>query len=62
MSRKPDYWFKAMDKATENRGKVGAAWLNDDGSVSIDLNPFTVLVSSPNLVLTLFPIERGTTE
>lgn len=64
MPRKPDYWLKAMDKSQPGKtlasaGKVGAAWKNADGSISIDLNAFIVLPASPDLVLTLFPIERG---
>lgn len=58
-SRKPDFWLKAMNKATNEKRKVGAAWRNPDGSVSIDLDAFTVLASHPDLVLTLFPITRG---
>ena len=57
--RKPDYWLKGMNKETNEKRKVGAAWDNPDGSISIDLDAFTVLESSPALVLTLFPIERG---
>lgn len=64
--RKPDYWVKAMDKRTPGKSsssKVGAAWKNPDGSVSVDLNPFvtleTVSRSPEDLVITLFPIERG---
>lgn len=59
--RKPDFWFKAMNKNTNQKAKVGAAWQNQDGSISIDLNPFVVL-SAPvatDLVLTLFPIDRS---
>lgn len=53
--RKPDYWVKALDKGTNAKAKVGAAWANSDGSVSIDLNAFVVLTASPDLVVTLFP-------
>ena len=58
MSRKPDFWLKAMNKDTNEKRKVGAAWKNQDGSISIDIDSFTVLNSSPSLFLTLFPIER----
>lgn len=64
MSRKPDYWVKALDKGVDTKkytAKVGAAWDNPDGSISIDLNPFVVLTASPNLVLTLFPCTKFTT-
>jgi len=61
VSRKPDYWFNALDKDTNQKAKVGAAWKNADGSISVDLNAFTVLSARRSLVLTLFPIERGVT-
>lgn len=58
--RKPDYWIKAMDKGTNEKRKIGAAWMNeDDHSISLTIDPFTTLRSSPNLVITLFPITRG---
>jgi hypothetical protein len=59
MSRKPDFWVKALDKDTNEKAKIGAAWQNNDGSVSIDLNPFVVLAARKSLVITLFPISRG---
>lgn len=58
-ARKPDYWVKAMDKATNEKRKVGAAWSNPDGSISIDIDAFTQINSSPDLVITLFPIDRS---
>jgi hypothetical protein len=58
VGRKPDFWLKAMNKATNEKRKVGAGWKNEDGSVSIDIDAFTVLQSSPDLVLTLFSVER----
>jgi hypothetical protein len=64
--RKPDYWVKAMDKRIPGKSsasKVGAAWKNKDGSISVDLNPFTTLETvsrTPgDLVITLFPIDRS---
>ena len=51
----PDFKLKALDKLTEQKSEVGAGWRNQDGSISIRLNLCTVLHSSPNLVLTLFP-------
>ena len=56
--RKPDYWVKAMQAHGEKldaKGKIGAAWTNEDGSISIDLNPFVVLEAHPALHITLFP-------
>lgn len=57
--RKPDFWIKAMNRATNEKRKIGAAWRNEDNSVSLAIDPFTVLESSPDLVITLFPIDRN---
>ena len=53
-SRTPDYNVKVLDKATNEKGRIGAGWINEDGSISIVLNTFVVITSSPNLVITLF--------
>ncbi len=58
MSRKPDYDVAAMNKATDEKARVGAAWLNEDGSISITLSAFTKLESSKDLVITLFPLKK----
>lgn len=52
--RKPDYHVHAMDKRTDEKSRVGAAWANPDGSIRVVLNPFVVLAAGPNLVITLF--------
>lgn len=54
-SRKPDYVLKVLNKDNEGRCNVGAGWKNEDGSVSIQLNPCVVLQYDPQIVLTLFP-------
>lgn len=56
-ARKPDYRLKALNKDTDERNTIGAAWLNADGSISISLEAFIVLQASPHLVLTLFTID-----
>lgn len=59
MSRRPDYVLKGLDKATEFRsGKIGAAWINRDGSIRVVLDTFTKLESNPNFIYTLFPNDR----
>lgn len=54
--RKPDYVVKAVIRQHEKdmKGKVGAAWVNPDGSISIDLNPFVVLEANSNLHIMMF--------
>jgi hypothetical protein len=53
--RKPDYKLKVLNKANERRGEVGGGWLNEDGSITVKLNPCIVLQDDPDLVYTLFP-------
>lgn len=55
--KKPTYDVSILNKVTGQKGKVGAAWFNDNGRISIKLNPCVVLASDPNLVITLFPID-----
>ena len=54
--RKPSHYLKALDKATDEKsGRIGAAWVNRDGTISIKLDPFVTLNGGNDLVLTLFP-------
>jgi len=59
--RKPDYRVAALNKTTDLKGNVGAAWNNDDETISIVLNNFTCLQQSGDLLITLFPntMERA---
>jgi len=57
--RKPDFWVKMLNKSTNETRKIGAAWINEDNSISINIDPFTLIHSSPDLIITLFPITRG---
>ncbi len=66
IGRRPDYILSALCKRTELRGRVGAAWVNEDGTLSIKLNAFVVLSANDDLVITLFenddknaPWKRG---
>lgn len=54
--RKPDYRVAAMLKSTDQKSQVGAAWINEDGSIAVVLNEFTVLPpGGKDLLITLFP-------
>jgi hypothetical protein len=56
MSRSPDFILKAMDKITDARsGKLGCAWLNEDQSLTIALDPGVSISYNANLVIKLFP-------
>lgn len=54
MSRSPDWIVKYLDKSTEERGKIGAGWNNDDGSISIVLNPLVVIHATKDFEIRLF--------
>lgn len=60
MSRKPDYRLGAMNKSTDEKASVGAAWINEDGTISVTLQMFVTLRANKNLVLTLFPERKST--
>lgn len=53
-SRTPDYDLVVMNKVTNQKGRIGAAWKNDDGRIGIVLNPCVVLNDNPNIVIALF--------
>ncbi len=55
-NKKPDYDLAAMNKLTGDKNyRCGAAWKNDDGSISIKLDPFVVLdANHSGIVITLF--------
>lgn len=55
--KQPDYDLCFIHKNTGQKGRVGAAWSNPDGSIRVTLNPLVVIPSDPGIVLTLF--KRG---
>lgn len=58
--RKPDFNLKVKCKGTGVTATVGVAWMSpDECSISIQLNPGTVLSWHDNLYITLFPREEG---
>lgn len=62
IGRKPDFILQAKHKTTGRRNrKVGAAWRNAGGSITLHLEPFVVLECNPDVMLTLFPND-GTAE
>lgn len=59
--RTPDFNVKAMNKETSRGHRIGAAWLNDNGSISFELDEFVVLFGKDKTtVITLFPWEEKT--
>lgn len=58
--RKPEYRVAAMNKVTDEKSTIGAAWTNDDGSIAIVVNSFVQLpVGGPHLLITLFPNNKN---
>lgn len=56
MAKKPNYRVAALDKDTEASANIGAAWLNENGTITIVLNDFVVLPpGGKHLLITLFP-------
>ena len=58
MARKPDYRVAAMNKQTDMKSNIGAAWINEDKSISIVLNAFVVISGGKDILITLFPEEN----
>jgi hypothetical protein len=55
--RKPDFNLSAKPRDGRPGNKVGAGWINDDGSISISLNIGVTLSWNDDLFLGLFPVE-----
>jgi hypothetical protein len=62
MSRKPDYRVAAMNKRTDEKGTVGSAWVNENGTISITINGFVHIEGSKDLLITLFPNDDAKQE
>lgn len=56
--RKPDWTIRTLNKTTEERGTIGAAWTNQDGSISIQLNSHVIIRQNKDEIITMFP-ERN---
>jgi len=51
---RPDWEFRFLNKATDEKGQVGVGWNNADGSIRVKLNTRVVLEAGPDCILTLF--------
>jgi hypothetical protein len=55
---KPTHRLKVLNRETDQRGEVGAGWQNEDGSITIELNPSCVMTDDKKKYLyTLFPVK-----
>ena len=58
-TRSPDYDLTFLDKTTSEKGRIGAGWDNDDGSISIVLNPCVVIQSRKDFNIRLFKRDHA---
>lgn len=59
-AKKPDFILKARLKGTtKSTRRIGSGWANENGSVSIQLDPCTVLHWKDECFITLFPVEES---
>lgn len=57
--RKPDYYVAAMNSHVRGR-RIGGAWINDDGSIQVKLDPFIHLNNDDgSLQVRLFKTQEG---
>jgi len=62
-TRPPDYRLKILNKSTDSKcPNAGAAWINENGSITITINPGVRLIENRDLLYTLFPYEYNKME
>ena len=57
MKKQPTHRLCVKHRVTGATGVIGAGWLNEDGSVSLALDPCVVIAATDNVFLTLFPVD-----
>lgn len=57
--RRPTHRLCVKEKNGKGTTLVGAGWEDADGHISIRLNPCVVLSFADDVIITLFPIEKG---
>lgn len=55
MAKRPTHILKVKERDGQHKCDVGVGWENEDGSISIQLNPCVALTSHDNVFITLFP-------
>jgi len=53
----PTHILSAFNKSNQSRGRIGAGWLQPDGSISISLNPCVTIAQHEDIVIKLFPAK-----
>ena len=57
--RRPTHELRVKRRDSEDRGVVGVAWQNDNGTFSIKLRPCVVISSNDDVTILLVKIESG---
>lgn len=58
-SRTPDFHLHAMNTETNQRsGKIGAAWTNTDGTISLRLDEGVVIKQQKGVIFSLFHVTE----
>lgn len=55
--KKPTHLLKVKERDGNHKGTIGVGWLNNDGSISIALNPCTCIQWTDDVTINLFPVE-----
>ena len=55
--KKPTHLLKVKQRDGDGKTTVGVGWLNEDGSMSLALNPCVVLSWTDNVMINAFPVE-----
>lgn len=58
MGRQPDYNVWAVNKATEKSADIGAAWIDEDRSISVKINPFVSIPAGGELTIKMYPTDE----
>lgn len=53
----PDYEIRALNKETQEKANIGAAWKKPDGSITLVFNPFVTVPTGKKFAITAFPVE-----
>lgn len=59
--RRPDFRVLATTRPgviPKRAGVIGAGWQNQNGTVSIKLEPFVTISGADDLIITVFPKDR----
>lgn len=56
-ARPPDYKVWAVNASTEEKGTIGVAWKQDDGSITVKINAFVNLAGVTKI--TLYPEDKN---